>query len=174
MPRMSKAVRTFRPRVTSAITAATLIALAGVSGTALTTPAEAASSGAVINEVYGGGGNSGATLTNDFIELANAGSGAAALDGWSVQYISASPGATTSWQVTPLPGRSDDFTAWRCRKPDPVHVDRWSYRLRFRPRPRLVHRWVQQALGNAAVFIHLRCPEVSRSASLPSRRSPGR
>ncbi len=25
----------------------------------------------VINEVYGGGGNSGATYTNDFIELAN-------------------------------------------------------------------------------------------------------
>jgi uncharacterized protein len=66
--------------------------------------AEAASSGAVINEVYGGGGNSGATLTNDFIELANAGSGAAPLDGWSVQYISASPGATTTWQVTPLTG----------------------------------------------------------------------
>jgi uncharacterized protein len=104
MSRRSKAVRKFRPRVTSAITAATLIALAGVSGAALTTPAEAASSGAVINEVYGGGGNSGATLTNDFIELANAGSGAATLDGWSVQYISASPGATTTWQVTPLTG----------------------------------------------------------------------
>jgi hypothetical protein len=97
-------VRTFRPRVTSAIAAAMLIALAGVSGAALTTPAEAASSGGIINEVYGGGGNSGATLTNDFIELANAGSGAAALDGWSVQYISASPGATTTWQVTPLTG----------------------------------------------------------------------
>ena len=98
-------------RVTSAITAATLIALAGVSGAALTTPAEAASSGAVINEVYGGGGNSGATLTNDFIELANAGSGAATLDGWSVQYISASPGATTTWQVTPLTAR---FPAAAC------------------------------------------------------------
>ena len=98
-------MRKFRPRVTSAITAATLVALTCVSGAAaLTTPAEAASSGAVINEVYGGGGNSGATLTNDFIELANAGSGAAALDGWSVQYISASPGATTTWQVTPLTG----------------------------------------------------------------------
>jgi len=97
-------VRTFRPRVTSAITAATLAALTCVGGAALTTPAQAASSGAVINEVYGGGGNSGATLTNDFIELANAGSGAAALDGWSVQYISASPGATTTWQVTPLTG----------------------------------------------------------------------
>ena len=98
-------MRTFRPRATSAITAVTLVALTCVSGAAaLTTPAEAASSGAVINEVYGGGGNSGATLTNDFIELASAGTGAVTLDGWSVQYISASPGATTTWQVTPLTG----------------------------------------------------------------------
>ena len=89
-------MRAFRPRLTSAIAAATLAALTCVSGAALTSPAEAASSGAVINEVYGGGGNSGATLTNDFVELANAGSGAVALDGWSVQYISASPGATTT------------------------------------------------------------------------------
>ena len=95
-------MRKFRPRVTTAIAAAVLAVAAGVA--AQTAPADAASSGAVINEVYGGGGNSGATLTNDFIELANAGSGAAALDGWSVQYISASPGATTTWQATPLTG----------------------------------------------------------------------
>lgn len=31
---------------------------------------------AVISEVYGGGGNSGATLTRDFVELGNAGSAA--------------------------------------------------------------------------------------------------
>src|SRR5689334_19498595 len=96
------AVRTFRPRVTTAIAAAALTAAGGVA--AQVTPAAAASSGAVINEVYGGGGNSGATLTNDFNELANAGTGAVTLDGWSVQYISASPGATTTWQVTPLTG----------------------------------------------------------------------
>jgi hypothetical protein len=41
-------VRKFRPRVTSAITAATLAALTCVGGAGLTTPAEAASSGAVI------------------------------------------------------------------------------------------------------------------------------
>ncbi len=98
-------MRKFRPRVTSAITVASLVALTCVTAAAaLTAPAEAASPGVVINEVYGGGGNSGATLTNDFIELANAGSGSAAVDGWSVQYISASPGATTTWQVTPLAG----------------------------------------------------------------------
>jgi len=98
-------VRKFRLRVATAATAATLVGLFCASGTAaLAMPAAAASSGVVVNEVYGGGGNSGATLTNDFIELANGGSGAAALDGWSVQYISASPGATTTWQVTPLTG----------------------------------------------------------------------
>jgi predicted extracellular nuclease len=98
-------VRKFRLRVATAATAATLVGLFCASGAAaLAMPAAAASSGVVVNEVYGGGGNSGATLTNDFIELANAGSGAAALDGWSVQYISASPGATTTWQVTPLTG----------------------------------------------------------------------
>jgi predicted extracellular nuclease len=100
-----QAVRKFRLRVATAATAATLVGLFCASGAAaLAMPAAAASSGVVVNEVYGGGGNSGATLTNDFIELANAAGGAAALDGWSVQYISASPGATTTWQVTPLTG----------------------------------------------------------------------
>jgi uncharacterized protein len=51
--------------------------------------------------VYGGGGNSGATLTNDFIEIANCSLAPVILDGWSVQYASAS-GST--WQVTPLAG----------------------------------------------------------------------
>src|SRR5581483_10442193 len=59
------------------------------------------------NEIYGGGGNSGAILKNDFIELANRGSAPASVDGWSMQYISASPGASTTWQVTPLTGSVD-------------------------------------------------------------------
>ena len=43
----------------------------------------------VISQVYGGGGNSGATLKNDFIELFNTGSDSVDLSGWSVQYASA-------------------------------------------------------------------------------------
>jgi uncharacterized protein len=67
------------------------------------TPGAAApSSGIVVNEVYGGGGNSGATYTNDFIELTNRGSAPVSVDGWSVQYHSG--GATGAWQVTPLSG----------------------------------------------------------------------
>lgn len=53
----------------------------------------------VISQVYGGGGNSGATFTNDFIELFNRGSVAQDLTGWSVQYASATG---TSWAVTNL------------------------------------------------------------------------
>ncbi|UYB52044.1 lamin tail domain-containing protein [Xanthomonas sp. AM6] len=55
----------------------------------------------VISQVYGGGGNSGATYKSDFIELHNNGSEAVSLAGWSVQYASA---AGSSWQVTPLAG----------------------------------------------------------------------
>ncbi len=62
----------------------------------------APSSGVVINEVYGGGGNAGATYTNDFIELTNRSSAPVSVDGWSVQYHSGS--ASGSWQVTQLSG----------------------------------------------------------------------
>jgi uncharacterized protein len=54
-----------------------------------------------VSEVYGGGGNSGATLKNDFIELYNTTGAAVSLTGWSVQYAAA---AGTTWQVTPLTG----------------------------------------------------------------------
>ncbi|MEP7157863.1 MAG: ExeM/NucH family extracellular endonuclease [Chloroflexota bacterium] len=55
----------------------------------------------VISEVYGGGGNAGATLKNDFIELYNRTAATISLNGWSVQYASATG---SSWQVTNLSG----------------------------------------------------------------------
>ncbi len=55
----------------------------------------------VISQVYGGGGNSGATLKNDFIEIHNTGKVDVPIDGWSVQYASS---GGTSWQVTALSG----------------------------------------------------------------------
>ncbi len=55
----------------------------------------------VINEVYGGGGNSGAMYTNDFIELYNNGELPVDLTGWTVQYASS---AGTTWQKTGLTG----------------------------------------------------------------------
>lgn len=64
-------------------------------------PAMAASPDVVISEVYGGGGNSGAPYTNDFVELYNRGSQPVSLTGWSVQYASRSG---TTWLVTALSG----------------------------------------------------------------------
>src|SRR5712691_2824388 len=64
-------------------------------------PAAALSSSIVLSQVYGGGGNSGATFKNDFIELFNRGAAAVSVTGWSVQYASS---AGTSWQVTNLSG----------------------------------------------------------------------
>ncbi len=54
-----------------------------------------------ISQVYGGGGNSGATYTNDFIEIFNGGASTVSLAGYSVQYASS---AGTTWQVTALSG----------------------------------------------------------------------
>ncbi len=71
--------------------------------TALLTASSAysASSGPVISQVYAGGGNAGASYTNDFVELFNGGSAAVDISGWTIQYASA---ASTSWQATALSG----------------------------------------------------------------------
>lgn len=53
-----------------------------------------------ISQVYGGGGNSGSTYLNDFIELFNQGSTPVSLDGWTVQATSA---AGTSWTANGVP-----------------------------------------------------------------------
>lgn len=62
-----------------------------------------------ISQVYGGGGNSGAPLTNDFIEIFNAGTSAVSLAGLSLQYASATGtgnfGASAA-QLTELPSIS--------------------------------------------------------------------
>src|SRR5436190_1636928 len=55
----------------------------------------------VVAEVYAAGGNSGAAYTNDYVELFNRGAGAVAIDGWTLQYASAS---STTWQATALSG----------------------------------------------------------------------
>ncbi len=55
----------------------------------------------VISQVYGGGGNSGAPLKNDFVELFNQGQSAVVLDGWAIEYASASG---SSWQSAALMG----------------------------------------------------------------------
>ncbi|WP_286743010.1 lamin tail domain-containing protein, partial [Aquabacterium sp. UBA2148] len=67
----------------------------------LAAAAQASPSGLVISQVYGAGGNSGALLNADYIELFNAGSAPLNLAGWSVQYASATG---SSWgNKTDLP-----------------------------------------------------------------------
>lgn len=65
-----------------------------------------ASAQIVISQVYGGGGNSGATYKNDFIELFNRGNTAININGYTLQYASASgafggSGANTNKTVLP-------------------------------------------------------------------------
>ncbi len=63
--------------------------------------AHAVSTSIVISQVYGGGGNAGATYKNDFIELYNLGSTAVNITGWTVQYASSTG---SSWSKTALTG----------------------------------------------------------------------
>jgi len=78
------------------LVAAPLVVLSGG------TPAQAApSTGLVISEAYGGGGNSGATFTHDFVELFNPTDAEISVEGMSVQYRSQNG---TSANVTSLTG----------------------------------------------------------------------
>src|SRR5215510_3472157 len=59
----------------------------------------------VISQIYGGGGNSGATLRNDFVELFNRSNAAVGLSGWCLQYASAAGSFTLgNNQTTTLGG----------------------------------------------------------------------
>jgi len=81
------------------------LAVAAVTGIGALAPAQAdqAGTGLVISEVYGAGGNSGAVLDQDFVELYNPTSATIQLGGLSVQYRSATGTANPSG-VVPLSG----------------------------------------------------------------------
>ncbi len=66
-----------------------LAALCGTLLVVLVEQPRAISTGLVISQVYGGGGNSGASYTHDFVELYNGSSSAISLNGLSIQYASA-------------------------------------------------------------------------------------
>ena len=91
---MSSAFR--RPAVMRGVAAALGLAVAALGLAAQ--PASAAADHLVVNEVYGGGGNSGATYTNDFVELYNPTGSAIDLSGYQV--LTTRPPATLA---TPAP-----------------------------------------------------------------------
>jgi DNA/RNA endonuclease G (NUC1)/uncharacterized protein YjdB len=70
-------------------------------GPALVVGTTSSPAGLVISQVYGGGGNSGATLKSDFIELYNGSANSIDVSGMSVQYSSAT---SASWATTALSG----------------------------------------------------------------------
>jgi hypothetical protein len=79
-----------------------LIAIVTLLAVLLAAPAARGSSpDLVLSQVYAGGGNSGATYANDYVELFNRGSATVDLTGWSVQYATATG---TTWSPTPLAG----------------------------------------------------------------------
>ena len=73
------------------------LALAAMlSGCAVTAQAQV-----VISQVYGGGGNTNAPVRSDYIELHNNSTATVSVDGWSLQYASATG---SNWQRTGLAG----------------------------------------------------------------------
>jgi 5'-nucleotidase len=96
------AERRKRRSFVAAITAGAL-ALTGAGLAALPARAAVSADAAVlINEVYGGGGNSKATYTHDFVELVNVSSAPVSLDGWTLQYAAA--GGDKKFSAQPLSG----------------------------------------------------------------------
>ncbi len=61
----------------------------------------AVSPNVVISQVYGGGGNSGAPFTNDFVELFNLGNTPISFSNWAIQYASSTG---TTWQKVDVSG----------------------------------------------------------------------
>jgi hypothetical protein len=75
--------------------------LALFAATAVWASSALAAGNVVISQVYGGGGNSGAALKNDYIQLYNRSAATVDLSTWSVQYASS---AGTTWSKTNLSG----------------------------------------------------------------------
>lgn len=98
-----RALGRYRLRVTTAAQAATGIPMtqdvAQAAGFTVATDGECAAE-LVVSQVYGGGGNAGAPLLHDFVELHNPGPTAVNLGGKALQFASA---AGTTWTVQALP-----------------------------------------------------------------------
>src|SRR5690606_29085626 len=77
--------------------------LATLGATAVVTVAQSSSCTVCVSQVFGGGGNTGAPLSADFIELFNATGSPITLDGITAEY---SPATSSSWQSIALDGHS--------------------------------------------------------------------
>ncbi len=86
---LSKKIKKNFKRKTTFLICSSLVFFSSALGNLFTKPAQAAvGTHVVISEVYGGGGNSGTSYKNDYIELYNPTDSSISLSGWSVQYAS--------------------------------------------------------------------------------------
>ena len=95
--------RAYKIRVTAAAQSANGSALSAYAYAFTTTTPNLCDGSIVISQVFGGGGGLNPTYGNDFVELHNRGSVAVNVNGWAVQYASATG---TTWQQTLLPNVS--------------------------------------------------------------------
>lgn len=96
------AAGTFAATLTLSSAGATNVVLA-LEGVATAPPTQLTPADVIITEVYGGGGNSGAVLKNDFIELYNTKDVSVSIAGWSLQYYSATGTAASGSNVFVIP-----------------------------------------------------------------------
>ncbi|XRG78253.1 DNA/RNA non-specific endonuclease [Rossellomorea sp. GAMAL-10_SWC] len=86
---LAKKIKKNLKRRTAYLVCSSLVFFSSALGNLFTKPAQAAvGTHVVISEVYGGGGNSGTSYKNDYIELYNPTDLSVSLSGWSVQYAS--------------------------------------------------------------------------------------
>src|SRR3954451_9310648 len=93
-------VRAATKAISRGVAALALVVAGSVVGAGAAQAAVDPTAAVVINEVYGGGGNSGGLFDRDFIELRNTSTAAVDLSGWSVQYGSATNSSFSG--ITPL------------------------------------------------------------------------
>ncbi|MCL1841495.1 MAG: lamin tail domain-containing protein, partial [Propionibacteriaceae bacterium] len=86
MPALATILQKRRVALTTAVAVALIVPAGLTLGAPKAFASDAWTGGVIINEVYGGGGNSGAAFNQDFIELYNPTDAAIDLSGWSLQY----------------------------------------------------------------------------------------
>jgi endonuclease/exonuclease/phosphatase family metal-dependent hydrolase len=78
----------------------------------VTAPSGASGTNVVISQIYGGGGLTGASYQNDFVELFNPTASAVSLNGWTVQYANVTG---SSWSQTALSGEIQPYSYYLVR-----------------------------------------------------------